>query len=293
MDLVKIGTSRFGPEIACILCMGLPRSISYQIGEWLAERMVHLEDDRLVETLRENLSVVLSLSKGSPEVDETVFHLLRNTMLGYIDLFCALQSKREAACMFEPDLELLLLLERCQKDNRGLVLVGMHSCGFDLQMLSLLEMLPSVHVLSNSNPEGSSIVMNKLRAEQGLLITPISSQALKQAVRTLCSGGVVALANDVPIEGGECLDFFGRSCTMPIGHARLAAMTGANMLVSGSFRTGAGRYKILADPVPPPAGSKERPNPILWAQAALRQTEAYIRRFPDQWLMPQAVWASG
>jgi KDO2-lipid IV(A) lauroyltransferase len=250
------------------------------------------EENPLVEALRENMGIVLDLPREDSQLDEVVFNLLRNTIFGYIDLFYALHGEQEISCLFEPDLELILLLERCLESKQGLVLVGTHTCGFDLQMLGLLDLLPSVQVLSNSNPQGSSVVMNELRTREGLLITPISRQSLRVAVHRLRSGGVVALANDIPSADGRPLQFFGKECTMPVGHARLAAMTESMMLVSGSFRSDSGRYKIHADCVPAPGDTNERAISIPWAQEALKKTEAYIRRYPDQWLMPQAVWGS-
>lgn len=290
MDLVKFATGRWGPSMAVAICRGLPRAAAYGLGDITARQLIVQERNPFVQVLRSNMQTVLELKEGDPEIDTAVFRLLKHTLYGYIDLFHALQNREDIIDMFEPNLEIILLLERCLEDGRGLLLVGTHTCSFDLLMLGFLDFAPSIQVLSNAEPQGSSLVMNELRSKQGLMITPISSRTLKDAVLRLQNGGVVAVANDIPTSHGEDLRFFGRECRMPVGHARLAALTNSVMMVSGSFQTGKGRYRVTAECIPAPKVESRKPDPIRWAQAALEKTEEYIREYPDQWLMPHPIW---
>jgi lauroyl/myristoyl acyltransferase len=159
-------------------------------------------------------------------------------------------------------------------------------------MLALLEYFPSIQALTNSNPKGSSKVMNDLRAQYGFEITPISSAALRKAITRLRNGGVVAIANDVPVANGDDLVFFGERCDLPVGHARLAQMTDAQMVVGASFQLGDGLYQAKAKIVPPPVSSASKSQKIQqWAQDALTATEGFIRQKPDEWLMPHPLWS--
>ncbi len=159
-------------------------------------------------------------------------------------------------------------------------------------LLALRQLFPSVQALTMSEPKGSSIVMNDLRARFGIEVTPISVQALRQAVERLRDGGVVAVAADVPVDSGEFLTFFGHEARLPVGHARLALDTGAQIVV-GLYRTASadGQYQaeIAVAPRPASTGNK-RQDSICWAQAALTTLESYLRRWPDQWLMPKPLW---
>ena len=239
------------------------------------------------------MCVVLGVEEDDPVVDRTVHRLLKNMMYGYIDLFRTIEDDDGRAIKhFEMDDSLNQLIALSRTRDRGLIFVGTHTCSFDLLMLALLEYFPSVQALSNSNPQGSSKVMNDLRARYGFEITPISSIALRKAITRLRSGGVVAIANDVPVKNGGELDFFGERCSLPVGHARLALMTDAQMVVGASFQLGDGLYKAKAKIVPPPVSSKSKSHKIRqWAQDALTTTEEFIQQKPDEWLMPHPLWS--
>jgi lauroyl/myristoyl acyltransferase len=122
---------------------------------------------------------------------------------------------------------MMKIIEEYRSPGRGLILVGAHTCSFDILLLGLKEVFPSVQILRNADPQGSSRLMNEIRKEHGVMMTPISMRSLRQALTRLRQGGVVAIAADVPVEGGEELFFFGHESQLPVGHARLALGTGA------------------------------------------------------------------
>ncbi len=292
MNLVTLATSRWGPKLAVLLCRVLSRSQAYRLGRWLASLVAGNSELAFVSALRANMAVVRGLPEEHPQVDQAVTRLLQNTVCTYIDLFRAVMAGPEtvcAACQF--DQSLLAVVQECRDSGRGLVLVGAHTCSFDILLLALSRHFPSVQVLSNANPKGSSGVMNDLRVEQGLNVTPISLQSLRQAVEGLRRGGVVAIAADVPVETGEELTFFGRRSRLPVGHSRLALGTGARMMVSASHRVGRGIYRAEVTLIPQPVGTGDRKRDVVrWAQSSLSAIEGLIRQWPDEWLMPQPLW---
>jgi KDO2-lipid IV(A) lauroyltransferase len=183
-----------------------------------------------------------------------------------------------------------MLLARTRR-SRGIVLVGAHMCSFDLSLLAAAGFFPTMQALSKANPEGSSPVMNDIRAGYGLRITPLSTNTLRQAIDALRQGGIVAIAADIPMADGEELHFFGQKARLGVGHARLALTTGSDIVVAVPHQTGEGRYRMEASPVARPAASGcRKQDAIRLAQATLLKIEAYIRRWPDQWFMPQPVW---
>jgi KDO2-lipid IV(A) lauroyltransferase len=134
--------------------------------------------------------------------------------------------------------------------------------------------------------------MNEIRKEHGIEMTPISMSSLRQAMTRLRRGGVVAIAADVPVEGGEELIFFGHESQLPVGHARLALRTGAQMLVGVSHRTGEGSYRAdLALAPQPESTGDQKQDSVRWAQDSLAMLEDYIRRWPEEWMMPVPVWS--
>ena len=293
MNLISLATSAWGPSGISLLCRLLRRERACQLGETLADRVHQQPESPLVQALRENMRVVLGVEEDDLEVDRAVHRLLKNATYGYIDLFRAVEEDDGGAVKyFDMDDSLDHLVELSQTRDRGLIFVGTHTCSFDLLMLALLEYFPSIQALTNSNPQGSSKVMNDLRAQYGFEITPISSTALRKAITRLRNGGVVAIANDVPVENGGELVFFGERCNLPVGHARLAQMTDAQMVVGASFQLGDGLYQAKAKIVPPPLSSANKSQKIRqWAQDALATTEEFIRQKPDEWLMPHPLWS--
>lgn len=292
MKLFKLATSRFGPPIVIALCRLLPLPWAYRLGEWLVSLVGCRQDVPFTGGLRANLAVLHGVAESDPVVDAALGQLLRNMAHSYVDLFRTVQGSPEqvyAACRFDP--ATVQLVEACRANGQGLVLVGAHMCSFDIMLLALRQLFLSVQALTGSDPKGSSTVMNDIRVRFGIEITPISVQALRQAIDRLRNGGVVAIAADVPVDSGELLTFFGHEARLPVGHARLALDTGAQMIVGVSHCVGDGQYRaeIALAPRPASTGNK-RQDTICWAQSALTTLEGLVRRWPDQWLMPRPLW---
>lgn len=292
MNLVSFATSRRGCSFAGWLCTLLPSKLAYRLGDTLASRVARQGHLPLVRALKSNMAVIRGLEEQDPELEASVFRLLRNASHSYIDLFRVMRagqaSVRRICDIDEP---YLALLREQQAYGRGLILVGTHMCSFDILLLAMHLRFPEVQLLSNANPKGSSKVMNDLRRSVGLNITPISRRALRQAILLLRKGGMVAIGADLPVPNGEELVFFGRRCMLPTGHVRLAQLGGAGMITGASYRIGDGAYRAEIEPVPPPAGSNTMGADVIpWAQAALAQTERFIRNRPEEWLMPYPIW---
>lgn len=295
MDMVSMATSGPGGKALALFCGRLPVSISYRICRWAASRLAGSTESPFVKHLRDNMGVVHGLEPEDPRLDRVVRQLLENSLCSYVDLFRAAAGVTDpfSRCQIDPETE--CLIRECRSSGQGLLLVGAHMCSFDFMLLKLREHFPKVQLLSLANPKGSNCVMNQLRRAHGLNVTPISRGTLRQAIQTLKAGGVVAIAADLPAaEGGEELAFFGRSAALLVGHSRLAVSTGARMVVGASHRRGQDSYWAEATLVPQPEKSGDRRRDARhWAQAALDAMEAFINRWPDEWLMPQPVWAEG
>ena len=292
MNLISLATSRWGPSLCMFLCRVLPQRAAYRLARWVSSHLARQKDLPFVQSLRANMAVVQGLPADHPQLDQAVAELLYNMACGYIDLFrmVAADPGHASACQFDESLN--DTVQACLASGRGLVLVGIHTCSFDLLLLELARLFPSVQVLSKTDPKGSSPVMNEIRARFGLNITPISVGALRQAVEGLRRGGVLAIAADIPLEAGEELIFFGRKSCLGVGHARLALGAKAMMVVGASCKVGEGTYRVEVAPVPRPLSTGNRKQDVIqWAQAALTTVERFIGNRPEEWLMPHPVWS--
>ena len=293
MDPISLATSRWGPKLVMMLCRVLPRGVIRRLGRWLSAYLSRRGDLPFVRALCANQAVVHGLPEAHPRVRRAVAQLLENTVASYADLFRMVQrGAEEGRVVCEIDPQMRQTIEGCLRSGQGLILVGAHMCSFDILLLGLRQILPEVQILSNADPQGSSQFMNRLRAEQGLLVTPLSVGSIRQAMERLRRGGIVAIAADIPADSGELLTFFGRSSQLPVGHTRLALGTGARVLVGVSHRDAGGTYRAEVALAPQPESSGDRKQDVLrWAQASLHLLEGFIRRWPQEWLMPLPVWS--
>ena len=176
---------------------------------YLVEKIGHLlitnTKLKAVPTARKNLSLITQLPEDAPQITALINAICQNTIYSYVELFLDLgKGNHNLSKKIEVDQKGLERIRLVLAGGRGVVLAGAHTCGFDHAVFSLNDYLPGLQVLSKANPTGGNRFMFYLRKLKNVLITPISVQALKAAIGRLHSGGVVAVAIDLPIPNGEC-----------------------------------------------------------------------------------------
>jgi KDO2-lipid IV(A) lauroyltransferase len=217
---------------------------------------------------------------------------MQNATRGYADWFKAMAKGKKyllERCHIEP--HLIDEAKKAIKDEKGVMMVGAHMSAFNIMVLGLgVRGLP-IKMLAFANPAGSYKVDNFIRRRYGLELSPITMASLKDAIRRLKSGGLVLTGIDRPDVGGEPLEFFGTKVVMPVGHARLAISTGANLLMGVTTRTGPAEYSVYGPPLIKPEITGDTDRDVLnLAQRVLRFMEDQIRARPDEWLMFFPVW---
>lgn len=294
MDLVQWGTSRLGSGIVAAVCESLPRPLSYWIASRLAARLACQPDLPMTAALSQNLGAVLGLEEDHPVVRSAVLRLYANQLCSYVDLFSAMKGgPARLQTMVQIDPRKLDAIHWSRLSGRGVLVVGCHTCGFDLLMLALHLHNPGMQALTHAQPVGGMQTMNQLRRDFGLHLTPICAASLREAVQRLRAGGVVGIAADLPDPYGERMLFFDRTCRLPTGPARLALASGAEMMVGVAHRTGEGKYRGEGEFCNPPLRSGTRAEQAMrWTQSSLRLIEGFIQQFPDQWFVPYPVWRS-
>jgi lauroyl/myristoyl acyltransferase len=127
------------------------------------------------------------------------------------------------------------------------------------------------------------------RGSLGFDIVPLTGDETptRRLLHRLRAGGVVCLLADRDLTGaGMAVEFFGATARMPLGPARLAAATGATLLVVGCWFTADGWGIRFHPPVPVPDRS-----------AVMRATQMVadcfatdIAAHPQDWHMLQPLW---
>jgi KDO2-lipid IV(A) lauroyltransferase len=100
----------------------------------------------------------------------------------------------------------------------------------------------------------------------------------------LKAGGIVIIANDLPIKNGCKFKLFGKDVRFTTGHARLAMKSNAVMMMVLTHRVAPGRYQVILEEIPRPDSIGDRDvDAIRWAGKSYDCLEKYIRRWPEEW----------
>ena len=292
MDLITFITSSLGPRLGLFIARYISRKQAYRLADWMTGLVVKREDSWVVQGVRANQSVVRGIPLESPELDQAVYDVIRNTARGYADWYRAVAGGPEVLKRsLIIDDELKERVFQSVREKHGVLFVGPHMSSFNVMLLGIGVMGHPVQALSYPNVTGSYIVDNEVRRKFGVNITPISFQALREAIQRLRNYGFVMTGVDRPDVGGEPLTFFGHKVVLPIGHARLAIRTGANVLVGRVEDEGNGYYRGHCEEfIEPELSGDEDKDVTSLAQHIIKVCEDLIRASPSEWLMFHSVW---
>jgi len=187
--------------------------------------------------------------------------------------------------------DLLAFLEKSRRDGRGVLGVSAHVGALDLLGVAITATDFQVQVISYAAPPAGYKLVNELRSDHGLVMTPGSRDAMLEATARLESAGIVFTAVDRPVPKGRRAGqvvLFDRPTRLWNGYARLALATGALLFFVWLVRTPDGRYEVRYNE---PIDCADPPGDInVVTSLILKQAEEVIRAHPDQWLMFFPIW---
>lgn len=174
-------------------------------------------------------------------------------------------------------------------------ILGPHIGNFDLFGMSLVWLKVPVYVLAYPNPNNAYKAQNKLRAEVGLDIHPLSFSAFRGAKQALREGKALVTGMDRPLEKQEDAKykhmFFGRPAALPSFYARLCLETGAVARVACGVRQENGDFVIDSSK---PIEMESRPDLVeenlINVGKVLREAEVMIHAHAKDWAMFYPVW---
>jgi lauroyl/myristoyl acyltransferase len=277
-----------------MLGMFIARTTPPRFGYWLARRMArwmrrHRYD--MFRTLRENLSYVVP-EADDPALDDLAEEALFQASCCYFDMFHYRSKDILAKGIVQYDPEEWAEASRLFADERGTVAVGAHLSNYDLAAQWFVLQGFELQALSLPNPDRGDKVINDLRRERGIEVTPVSVRSLRDAVRRLRRGGVIITGVDRPVahEEEETL-FFGAPAILPRGHIRLALQTNSRALVVYCLRQPDGHYRLyLSGAIEMVRTGDRRQDIEVNTRRVLTRIEESIRSAPEQWVMLTPVW---
>jgi KDO2-lipid IV(A) lauroyltransferase len=280
-------------RLAMILSQYTPERIGHQLSWWAASTVSRLRPAvyRVVES---NLGPVLGGAENHQTLDQTARKVLYLAFRSYFDLFRALRlpDEKMAALVDVPEATKEVARSMWNRD-RGTVLVFPHLGNFDLGGHAILHLLPEMQLFTLPDPPAGFELLNESRRRGGVKVTPLSTNALRDAIKLLRRGGVVSIAADRPVSDlDEPVPFFGRPARVPSGHIRLALRTGASVILGYCVLSPeTKRYTMHLQP-PMEMTRTGNKDEDLWLnmQRVLNRLEAIIRDWPEQWQMFVPVW---
>jgi phosphatidylinositol dimannoside acyltransferase len=264
-------------RIAAWLVPKVPVALSYGVA-WLGAEIAY----RFVPSRRRAVASNLRRVMGIDEVSGAVRSVFHTQAYNYADLF--LMPRLNPGWLTER-LEITNLpsfLHACDQ-GKGVIIATAHLGNFDLlvQVTQSLN-VPAAVLVERLEPEALHQTVVRLRGAHGIRLIPAGPAGLREAVRLLKSGGVLAIGADRDLQRkGEPMSFFGAPARMPIGAIELAKRTGAALVPAFGLRLPGRRYRITIEPpIVPDAGT------------LIGVMERYIREHPEQWIVFQELWGA-
>ncbi|MGH3700193.1 MAG: phosphatidylinositol mannoside acyltransferase [Pseudonocardiaceae bacterium] len=180
-------------------------------------------------------------------------------------------------------------LDAALENGRGVVVALPHSGNWDMAGLWFVRHHGEFStVVERLRPEALYQRFVDYRVSLGFDIVPLTGAGspTRRLLRRLHAGGVVCLLADRDLtRAGTTVEFFGAAARMPLGPARLAAATGATLLVIGCWFT------------PDGWGIRFHPPVSVRGRSAAEATQAVadcfatdIAAHPQDWHMLQPLW---
>jgi len=293
--------------LKAFLTKGWPTRLGFTIGKHLPPRVGNAIANlgaRLVvtfkpdvyRTARANLRHALGDATSEDELDRALYCLFRNAARGYYELFHNVGRGILDADTFEPPVrmspETKAYIEEGIASGCGLMILGAHISNFDLALIGLsLHISVEMQALSLAEPPPGFKFFNQLREQGNVYITPITPRSLRDAMVRLRQGGVVLTGVERPIgEGDEPVEFFGATAHIPTGYVRLPMRTDSLvMTIAAHYEDGV--YDVVGNPpMKMVCTGDTEADADTNLRRILDEIEAFVRRWPEQWMMFVPVW---
>ncbi|MBN1526733.1 MAG: mitochondrial fission ELM1 family protein [Candidatus Omnitrophica bacterium] len=179
------------------------------------------------------------------------------------------------------------------KSGRGCILLTAHFGDWELLSLtSAIIGFPILVLVREQKMRRLNELLNALRESKGCKVVRKGMET-RDILKALRGGGIVGILADQDAgKNGVFVDFFGRPTSTHSGAMEMASHTGCIILPNFIVRTGGPYHKVYLEKyieVPKEAGEGEIRKAV---QSYMSLLEAYVRKYPDQWLWLHKRWKS-
>jgi len=292
IDLQRLNDSRFVLDLVSALARALPVRFGHALADLVAARIARRKDSAMIRAVRTNQWVARGEALGREALDRAVIETLRSSARSIFDLYHYAGNPAAMKRLIVLDPVTRTLIRRPEFDARGLMIVGLHTSGFDLVGQWLVQQGMRPLVFSLPDPRGGRRREYEARRRIGMNVVPGSFAALRQALRHLRQGGMVLTGIDRPVPAPRaCPRFFGRPAALPTHHVSLAVKAGVPVMFMVPLLQPDGKYHVMTSEAIEMVRHPDRTTEeILNAERVLGVAEGFIRQAPQQWSISLPVW---
>ena len=240
-----------------------------------------------------NMRQVMGPQAAEREVRRAAREAFRNATRYYADLFHIPHMDSERFSKERLDLAGLEYLEEAKRSGCGAVVVSAHFGNPEMAVQGVAAAgYPVLGLTEPLQPPQLSEFTDWLRSRHGNEYLSVGFGAVKEAIRRIKRGGIVALLVDRDVGGtGVPMRFCGAETAMPLGAVDLALRTGAFLIPAWAWRIDG--YRMCVRIGPPldlvRTGDAER-DVRTNGERLLALVEERLRSDPGQWAVLEAIW---
>ncbi len=295
MKLVNFLNSSAAIGLGLSFSKAMPPSLGYPFARMVADVITMRRGSPMFSAVRANQWVVHNGKLQGAALEAMVRATFRSAGRSLYEFWHYFRDHKALLNLVEFDPSFDELIKRTRSSDQGTILVTPHISNFDLIGRAAVLYGLNVHVLSYPQPTGGYKWQNILRELPGMLVTPMSIQALREASHSLKANRAVLTGIDRPLPTGEDakyrVRFFGHEASLPVFHIRLALKHNLPITMLGGERMSNGKYRVWAsEPIAMKRHTDLVRETVSNAERVLEAAMEYIQRVPEQWAMFYPVW---
>ena len=288
VDFLKADTPvRLGLWLGRVMPLARGRKMAHKLGTYLASR----KNNPIRMGILANQTVLSGGALSPDELERRVLETCQSMAVSLFEYFYFYRHREELKSVYTLSTEAQKMFSGDGKEGEALLFIGPHLGNFDLLASILATSGIKGLVLALPSPNEAHKAQNKLRAEQGLNVMPMSLNAFRLARKILEDKGVVITGIDRPSDDPKLRRmplFFGEPSRLPTFYEKLAIDSGARIRIGAAIRQADGRYHVeVSEPVYFSSNDAADDGNIKKITAVI---EPWIREFPTQWAIFKPLW---
>jgi KDO2-lipid IV(A) lauroyltransferase len=241
----------------------------------------------------DNMRHVTGPNAAEREVRRAAREAFRNVARYYADLVQIPHLNIERFARERLHLEGLEYVVQARDSGRGAIVFGAHAGNPEMSVQGLAaDQVFFFALAEHLKPKALLEFTNRLRMSHGHVYRELSVGSLRETVRRLKQGGLIAILVDRDTtDSGVPMEFFGQVRKMPVGAVELAMRTGADLIFATSKRLPGYRFHAT---ISPPLNLIRTGDFDADVRANTRQAleliEEQLREDPGQWAVLERLW---